>query len=54
MKKLISFNTQILCCNTCLKERKMTDEDLIDGVIRVKGPQILEAKEKCAQTFDFM
>lgn len=51
LKTVISKMANIYCCNTCLKIRKIQDDDLIDEAKRIKGPDVIDLKEFCKVNF---
>eukprot|EP01084_Bolivina_argentea_P118231 209814_1 len=51
LKTIIAKQGNIYCCNTCLRIRKIDDDDLIDEAKRVKGPNVIDMKEFCKMNF---
>ena len=51
LKTIISKQGNIYCCNTCLKIRKIPDDDLIEEAKRIKGPDVIDMKEFCGINF---
>ncbi|ETO15781.1 hypothetical protein RFI_21584 [Reticulomyxa filosa] len=41
---LFSKHGQLICCTSCLKERKINDDDLIKEAVKMQGPDLLVIK----------
>jgi len=54
LANLISKHGQIICCTTCLNERKITDQDLIKEAIKMQGPDLVDIMQLSGKVLQFM